>query len=151
MLGFLGSHISLIPAIITSFFIYHATILISMLIYRLGPWHPLANYPGPTWCRVSMIHMALKVIGGKRHEYIRALHERYGDIVRSGESLLPLSTSIRLIAISAGPNEVSIRDASAITPLMSPAGLPKGPSKSSFCGEHRCVINDPDPSVVWTK
>ena len=31
---------------------------------------------------------------------------------------------------SSGPNEVSIRDVSAINPLMGTAGWPKGPSKS---------------------
>lgn len=96
ILGFLSGHISLISAVSSSFFVHYATILTLVLIYRLGPWHPLANYPGPIWCKVSMMHMALKVVGGKRHEYIRALHDKYGDIVRSGESLFTFSLSLRL-------------------------------------------------------
>ena len=144
VLVFIGGHISLIPlaAVIVSFLVYYTTILTLLLIYRLGPWHPLANYPGPTWCKVSMIHMALKVVGGKRHEYIRALHDRYGDIVRSGKSPFQLSSFPLLTAISPGPNEVSIRDASAIAPLAGPTGLPKGPSESPFCCGRCCAIVD---------
>ena len=47
---------------------------------------------------------------GKQHLYIESLHNKYGDIVRLG------------------PNEVSIRDASCIQPLMGAQGLAKGPS-----------------------
>ncbi|THH30119.1 hypothetical protein EUX98_g4052 [Antrodiella citrinella] len=53
--------------------------------------------------------MAIVAYQGVRYKYIRKLHEQYGDIVRIG------------------PNEVSIRDVTAIAPLMGPNGLPKGP------------------------
>lgn len=39
----------------------------SIAVYRLGPWHPLANYPGPTLAKLSkwwMFHWAAQ---GRRH------------------------------------------------------------------------------------
>ncbi|TCD70749.1 hypothetical protein EIP91_001778 [Steccherinum ochraceum] len=105
----LVTHLPLISSLVVSFVTYNATLLTSILFYRVGPFHPLARYPGPLLCKVSMIYMAIHTYHGKRHEYIRQLFELYGDVVRTG------------------PNEICIRDPAAIDPLMGPTGLPKGP------------------------
>jgi hypothetical protein len=39
----------------------------SIAIYRLGPWHPLANYPGPTLAKLSKWWMFRWAAQGRRH------------------------------------------------------------------------------------
>ncbi|KAI0077212.1 cytochrome P450 [Panus rudis PR-1116 ss-1] len=106
----LVSHYGAILAAPAAFTIYYATILIVMVLYRLSPIHPLARYPGPVSCKISILWPLRLALKGKRHLWIQALHQRYGDAVRIG------------------PNELSIQDASAIAPLMGTTGLPKGPN-----------------------
>ncbi|KAG0705711.1 cytochrome P450 [Suillus ampliporus] len=89
--------------------LYYSTILISVVVYRLSPWHPLARYPGPIPCRISKFWMAWVSRDGKQHHYYSRLHKTYGDVVRIG------------------PNELSMRDVNAVAPLMGINGLPKGP------------------------
>lgn len=47
-------------------------------------FHPLARYPGPILCKISMFWLAKVAWGGKEHIYHQELHERYGDIIRIG-------------------------------------------------------------------
>jgi len=89
---------------------FYASLSTSIVLHRLSPFHPLSQYPGPIPCKISKIWMMLKAGTGKQHLYIQSLHQRYGDIVRIG------------------PNEVSISDPSAITPLMGTTGWSKGPN-----------------------
>ncbi|KIK41727.1 hypothetical protein CY34DRAFT_24266 [Suillus luteus UH-Slu-Lm8-n1] len=122
------SHLGLlvvVPAILTTLFLpnastftrafacvyllYYSTILLSVITYRLSPWHPLARYPGPILCRVSKFWLAWVSRDGKQHIYYSRLHQTYGDVVRIG------------------PNELSIRDVNAVVPLMGNNGFPKGP------------------------
>jgi hypothetical protein len=60
------------------------------------------------------------------------MHEKYGDIVRIGETPPLYEISALLTRGLIGPNEVSIRDVSCITPLLGSLGCPKGPSKIYF-------------------
>lgn len=97
-------------AILRSFGIYLTTLVTSIVVYRLSPWHPMAKYPGPLPAKITKLYHTYIVYKGKQqHVYIKNLHDRYGDIVRIG------------------PNEVSIRDASCMQPLMGAQGLTKGP------------------------
>ncbi|KAI0649664.1 high nitrogen upregulated cytochrome P450 monooxygenase 2 [Trametes meyenii] len=89
--------------------IYVASLILSTFLYRVSPFHPLAQHPGPIRCKLSKFWMAWIGLTGRQHTYIRSLHERYGDVVRIG------------------PNEVSIRDPTATHALLGPAGLPHGP------------------------
>ena len=102
---------------------YITTLLLATALYRLSPFHPLARYPGPTIGKLSKFWLAHIAASGRQHSYFRALHEKYGNIVR------------------VGPNDLTIRDATAITPMMGTTGLPKGPCKSvrSF-SLHTCHI-----------
>ncbi|KAJ3478916.1 hypothetical protein NLI96_g9421 [Meripilus lineatus] len=93
-----------------TFATFYVSLISATVLYRLSPFHPLANYPGPLPCKLSMFWMTWVSKSGKRHIYLKKLHDKYGDIVRIG------------------PNEVSIREASAINPLMGTTGLPKGPN-----------------------
>ncbi|KAH9990628.1 high nitrogen upregulated cytochrome P450 monooxygenase 2 [Russula compacta] len=96
-------------AFASSLVIHNVLILVYAAAYRLSPWHPLAKYPGPTLAKLSKWHSTAICAMGKQHLYYFALHERYGDYVR------------------VGPNELSIRDASIIHPILGQGGLQKGP------------------------
>ncbi|OBZ68798.1 hypothetical protein A0H81_11369 [Grifola frondosa] len=93
-----------IDAILISFGTYLSVLVSSILMYRISPFHPLAQYPGPLLNKLSKFRLACVAGSGRQYLYIQKLHERYGDIVRIG------------------PNEVSIRDVSAILPLMGTKG-----------------------------
>ncbi|KAI1789656.1 high nitrogen upregulated cytochrome P450 monooxygenase 2 [Ganoderma leucocontextum] len=105
----LSPHHALPRAAALAFGLHYATILGATLAYRAGPWHPLAQYPGPFAYRLSKLALASVTSDGKQFEHLKRMHDTYGDIVR------------------VGPNEVSIRDSSAIIPVLGPNGLPKGP------------------------
>ncbi|KZP14951.1 cytochrome P450 [Athelia psychrophila] len=97
-------------AFTSCFAIYVSSLVVSILAYRLGPYHPLAEYPGPMMGKLSKLWMSyICCTTGKQHIYYRSLHDRYGDIVRIG------------------PNELSFRDAAVVNPMMGSPGLPKGP------------------------
>lgn len=91
---------------------FYSTLGLSILLYRLSPWHPIARYPGPILCKVSKLYWTAIARKGQQHRLLAKLHKQYGDIVRIG------------------PNEVSIANASAIDPLMGAQGVPKGQSWS---------------------
>ncbi|KAH8101537.1 cytochrome P450 [Cristinia sonorae] len=113
---FLNGHHPLFLRLGFAFATYHGVLLTSITLYRLSPLHPLAKYPGPIRLKLSTWWVYQMATRGKRHEFIRALHEHYAaDVIRTGKCLL------------FRPNEISIRDASAIAPIMGPNGLPKGP------------------------
>ncbi|KAF9223441.1 cytochrome P450 [Gyrodon lividus] len=111
--------------------LYYSTILTSILVYRLSPFHPLAKYPGPIPCRISKFWMAWMSSDGKQHKYYYNLHQKYGDVVRIG------------------PNELSFRDVNAISPLLGYPGLPKGPHWDGRMAEQttiRALISVRDPA-----
>ncbi|KAI0628543.1 high nitrogen upregulated cytochrome P450 monooxygenase 2 [Trametes polyzona] len=89
--------------------VFLSTLLLSVAIYRLSPFHPLARYPGPLGARLTKFWMACIGYTGRQHLYIQSLHEKYGDVVRTG------------------PNELSFRDASLVNDILGWPGLPKGP------------------------
>ncbi|EKM49557.1 uncharacterized protein PHACADRAFT_131233 [Phanerochaete carnosa HHB-10118-sp] len=103
------SHFGALTGLVLGFSTYYTTLLSSIVIYRLSPFHPIAQYPGPLLAKVSKFYHVSKTYSGKQQQYMRQLHDRYGDIVRIG------------------PNEVIIRDASCIVPLLGTQGWPKGP------------------------
>ncbi|EKM52047.1 uncharacterized protein PHACADRAFT_177444 [Phanerochaete carnosa HHB-10118-sp] len=120
-----GPALALIVALAT----YHGVLLTSISLYRVSPWHPVSRYPGPLPAKLSKWWMVWKGCHGKQHLYIRALHDRYGDVVRIG------------------PNDISIRDVDAVAPMMGTNGLPKGPSTYAMAMEPPIVsvigIRDP--------
>ncbi|KAM5536552.1 hypothetical protein V8D89_009829 [Ganoderma adspersum] len=86
---------------------YLGVLSMSVVAYRLSPFHPLREYPGPVRCRTSMFWHVARTMNGKQMVYLRALHDAYGDVVRIG------------------PNHLSIQDASLVGPILGPSGLPK--------------------------
>lgn len=76
--------------------IYLGSLCVSIVAYRLSPFHPLAQYPGPVLARVSRLWATREVIKESQHITSHILFERYGDVVRTG------------------PNHLIIRDVAAI-------------------------------------
>lgn len=55
----------------------------SIWIYNIT-YNPLANVPGPKLWAISRVPFELSIVRGRCHKDICALHEKYGDIVRTG-------------------------------------------------------------------
>ncbi|KAL1694972.1 cytochrome P450 [Schizophyllum commune] len=77
-------HSSILISILLAFTTYLGTLLCSIVLYRLSPFHPLAGYPGPVLCKITKLYSAWISLGGKQHFHYRRLHEKYGDVVRVG-------------------------------------------------------------------
>ena len=64
---------------------------------------------------------------GDMHRCFKSLHDRYGDVVRVGVSVIPPFIVSGYSASLIGTNELTIRGASFIHPVLEQGGLPKGP------------------------
>ena len=73
-----------ILAALNVFSLFWSTLIISILVYRASPWHPLAKYPGPFICKLTKFHLAFHSVWGKQYIYYSQLHKKYGDVVRIG-------------------------------------------------------------------
>ncbi|KAF8153965.1 cytochrome P450 [Crassisporium funariophilum] len=100
---------SLVTAFLFAYITLIATLLNSIGLYRLSPFHPLESHPGPLRCKLTKLWTAWVGYKGKPHLYYKALHDQYGPIVR------------------VGPNELSIVDVELIPYILGPQGMPKGP------------------------
>ncbi|KAI0265785.1 cytochrome P450 [Gloeopeniophorella convolvens] len=98
----------LVTALPIAFTTYDSLLVFFTVAYRLSPFHPLAKHPGPAIAKVSKLWAAYISATGETHRYLRSLHDRYGDVVRTG------------------PNELSIREPSLIHPVLGQGGIPKG-------------------------
>ena len=57
----------------------------SLLVYRAA-FHRLNRFPGPFAARLSALHtVSLHAKSGHLHHEIRALHAKYGDVIRVGK------------------------------------------------------------------
>ena len=79
--------LSFLAAFKLSCLVYLSALLISVIAYRLSPFHPLAKYPGPLLWRVSMFSSGLYSTTGNKSRYIKKLHDIHGDIIRIGMRL----------------------------------------------------------------
>ncbi|KAJ7579881.1 cytochrome P450 [Mycena floridula] len=106
----LWSHDSpFLSALVLAYATTYATLLTSIIIYRLSPIHPLAKYPGPFLARCTKFWGVYHSSTGKMHLKSLELHRRYGSIVRCG------------------PNELSFCDLNTVQPVLGSDGLGKGP------------------------
>ena len=80
----LPSFITEVQILLSCYAVYYLTLALSVVIYRLSPWHPLARYPGPFWYRASSFCHAFMSITGRRNTYFKHLHTLHGDVVRTG-------------------------------------------------------------------
>ncbi|KAF8518333.1 cytochrome P450 [Gautieria morchelliformis] len=87
-------------AILKTYALHFISLTLSVVAYRLSPYHPLAAFPGPVTCKISRLWALYMVQTGNQHRYYRALHARYGTHVRTG------------------PNHLHICDAKALPTVM---------------------------------
>ncbi len=75
------------PSIAAAFIaLTYFTTLASVTVgYRLSPWHPLANYPGPVLWRISSVYLTYISFMGRRHLILDKLHAKYGPFLRIGK------------------------------------------------------------------
>ncbi|KAF7344419.1 hypothetical protein MSAN_01923100 [Mycena sanguinolenta] len=107
LLALLGESFSF-PRLLWSFFVFLGSLSLSIVAYRLSPFHPLAQYPGPVIGKVTKLWGVWKAFQGYKHVYHKELHDTYGPFVRIG------------------PNELSIIDVVAVGQILGHGGLEKG-------------------------
>ncbi|KAJ6531192.1 cytochrome P450 [Mycena capillaripes] len=81
---------------------------LSIVAYRLSPFHPLAQYPGPAIGKATKLWSVWISCRGYKYIYLKKLHDMYGPYVRTG------------------PNELSVIDAPAVSQILKFNGLEKG-------------------------
>ncbi|KAF4586296.1 hypothetical protein EYR38_010571 [Pleurotus pulmonarius] len=108
---------------------HNALLVLFTAAYRLSPLHPLAAFPGPVCAKLTKFTAAWVTFKGKQYQFYRALHDKYGDIVRIG------------------PNELSIRHVDAIAAILGHDGLPKGPfwDYRADAGSHPPLVGVREP------
>ena len=133
------------------FGLFWSSLITSILVYRASPWHPLAKYPGPLICKLTKYHLAFLSLSGKQYLYYSELHKKYGDVVRIGAPRNHYQYQYPRSSIFSGPNELSICNVDAVTPLMGPNGLEKGPSKLIRLGIYLfiCILIRYTTRLVW--
>nr|GAT50702.1 predicted protein [Mycena chlorophos] len=104
-LDFNNASLSITIAVAAAFW---ASLVTSIVAYRLSPWHPLAHVPGPVLARISKWWSVRNVFKGNQQRVFKALHDQYGECVR------------------VGPNEVSLIHVDAIKNVLGAGGLEKG-------------------------
>ncbi|KAF8205448.1 cytochrome P450 [Mycena galopus ATCC 62051] len=107
-----------------SYFVFLGTLSLSIMVYRLSRFHPLAQYPGPAIAKMSKLWSLWKALQGHKHLYYKKLHDMYGPYVRTG------------------PNELSVIDAAAACQILGHGGLDKG--RFYETGRHRST----QPSIL---
>lgn len=71
--------------VIRSYSSYLLTLGISIGLYRISPFHPLASFPGLLIFKITKLAGLWASYTGKQHLIMSQMHEKYGPIVRVGE------------------------------------------------------------------
>ncbi|KIV99877.1 uncharacterized protein PV09_08544 [Verruconis gallopava] len=92
---------------------WSSSLAISVLFYRvISPFHPLHHVPGPPLAKCTQIAQFWSLYKGRPRVDQWKLHQRYGPVVRIG------------------PNEVSIADTAALSPIFGAKSWAKGKAYS---------------------
>lgn len=142
----LHPHYGATSGITMTFITHYTSLLLSIIVYRVSPFHPLAQYPGPFLAKITKLYHAWQVYKGKQHIYLKDLHERYGEVVRTGECRL-IAGARDPHGARLGPNDLSMRDASCIQPALGAQGMPKGPCTHLFY--FICSLDAYCGALVW--
>ncbi|KAL5520928.1 hypothetical protein ACEPAF_2931 [Sanghuangporus sanghuang] len=112
---FLADHMgSMLLSIVITYGLFYAVLILSIVLYRISPLHPLAEYPGPLFLKASKFAGIYYALNGKQYVYFKSLHDKYGPFVRTG------------------PNEISAADVEAIPSVLGLNGMRKGPLWSAI-------------------
>ncbi|CAK5277509.1 unnamed protein product [Mycena citricolor] len=106
LLSFLSHGAPTVPTVLGVYAAFIGSLTLSIVLYRLSPWHPLASVPGPALYKISKVWSLRDVARGDSHRVIRRMHNQYGPVVRTG------------------PNEVSIVHTDAVKVVL--GTFPKG-------------------------
>lgn len=137
---FMASHFtSLKIAAVVSFVVFYSTLVSSITLYRISPFHPLYKYPGPFSAKVTKLWNIWIMAGGKNHVCYKKLHDKYGPYVRIGSSSLFWRDRLSYERTELGPNELSVTDVTAIPSILGMNGMPKGPSAFNL-PVHICLV-----------
>jgi hypothetical protein len=68
-----------------SYAVFLGSLSLSIAAYRLSPFHPLAQYPGPVIGKVTKLWGFWKTSQGYKYIYDKKLHDTYGPYVRTGQ------------------------------------------------------------------
>lgn len=88
-MGFIQQLLSVLPVYTTA--IWLSVILPLGFLVRRQYFSPLRKIPGPFWAGLTDLWRLLMVLRGRPHEEQRALHDKYGDVVRLGPNTLSFS------------------------------------------------------------
>ncbi|GJE88926.1 cytochrome P450 [Phanerochaete sordida] len=66
--------------------------VLATMVYRLSPWHPLAQYPGPVLCRISSLWLTYVSFRGRRHLVLDRMHDKYGEYMRIGPNIVSINS-----------------------------------------------------------
>ncbi|CAK5277250.1 unnamed protein product [Mycena citricolor] len=102
----LSFHTLSASAVLTAYATFIGALTLSIVLYRLSPWHPLAAIPGPLLYKVTKLWGLRDVLRGDMHRVTRGMHLKYGPVVRTG------------------PNEVSFAHTDAVKVVL--GTFPKG-------------------------
>jgi len=105
---FVGDATPSLPSVFTAYCYFICSLCLSVILYRLSPFHPLYHVPGPALWRVTKIIGMWMSWTGHQHLRLKQAHDKYGSVVRTG------------------PNEVSVVDVDAVVSFLGSGGLPKG-------------------------
>ena len=73
---------------LVTFGIYWTSLVASIVMYRMSPFHPLARYPGPLLHRLTKLRVVWASWFGTNFRDIKSMHEKYGPVVRVGASAI---------------------------------------------------------------
>lgn len=73
-----------VRAAATAHLYFYSLLSLSVILYRISPWHPLASYPGPILARITKLWGFGVAYRGKLYEELQVLHEKHGPFVRIG-------------------------------------------------------------------
>ncbi|KAL0060261.1 hypothetical protein AAF712_012947 [Marasmius tenuissimus] len=93
-----------------AYLVFFSSLAMSIVLYRISPFHPLAKIPGPVIFKITKFWRMYICWTGQQHFVVMDLHRRYGPIVRTG------------------PNEISVIDLASVKAVLGSEGLPKGPA-----------------------
>ncbi|KAF5366924.1 hypothetical protein D9757_010825 [Collybiopsis confluens] len=104
----LYAHTATPSSILNTYLIFFTVLPLSIVLYRLSPFHPLAKIPGPWIFKVSKFWLVYIRLTGRHHLVYKELHDKYGPFVRIG------------------PNDMSVIEADAVNTVLTHGGLEKG-------------------------
>lgn len=92
-----------------TYILFLVSMITSLAVYRLSPFHPLAAYPGPVVFKLTRLAAFWVCLGGKQHIFYDQLHKRYGPYVRTGKTTLAFivrqcSANVSLLSLRTQPH-----------------------------------------------